>query len=498
MKVFDTIIIGSGLGGLVTAAILAKEGQRVLVLEKGKKTGGFLHTFKREQSVFNTGMNYIGSLEENGLLFQYFNYLGIMSELNIQPLDRDGFEEISFEGDANKYYYSQGKDEFANRLIQDFPQEAQAINNYTNKLWDITEKFPLLYLQNYDQIVKGQDYMNGGAWDFINKVTSNPKLKQVLAATNSLYAGVQDKTPLYVHALVNRQFIESAWRFVNGSQQLADALAQKITQNGGEILNRSQVVKIATDSVDQTWVETSSGERFFGKTIVSNIHPATTLKMLDDQRIKHVYRKRITELPNTASFFNIYIVFKPNQFKYINKNIYHFTNDHIWLPYTKKDQWPSYFMFYTGCSKKNQIWADNAALMTYMDYEEVAKWKGSIKGMRGDEYESFKQQKAEILLAQLEKRFPGIKKSIQSYYTATPLTYEHYNAAPQGSAYGIEKDHNNPYKSIILPKTKIPNLYFTGQNLNMHGALGVTIGAVLTSGEILGLNYLIDKIRSSL
>jgi len=133
-----------------------------------------------------------------------------------------------------------------------------------------------------------------------------------------------------------------------------------------------------------------------------------------------------------------------------------------------------------------------------MTYEEVMKWQGTMKGQRGDEYEAFKQQKADLLLAELEKKYPGIKSSIYSYYTATPLTYEHYNAAPQGAGYGIEKDHNSIYKSIIMPKTKIPNLFFTGQNLNMHGALGVTIGAVLTCTELLGTNYLINKIRSSL
>jgi all-trans-retinol 13,14-reductase len=133
-----------------------------------------------------------------------------------------------------------------------------------------------------------------------------------------------------------------------------------------------------------------------------------------------------------------------------------------------------------------------------MDYSEVKPWKGTQKAMRGDAYESFKEERMQKVLKLLEDKFPGIRSCMQSCYSATPLTYEHYVGSPNGTAYGIEKDFNNPYKTIVLPKTKVPNLYFTGQNLNMHGALGVTIGAVLTSSEILGLDYLINKIKKEI
>lgn len=491
---YDLIIIGSGLGGLVSGAVLAKNGLRVLVLEKGKKIGGLLHTFKREQTTFNTGMNYIGSLEENGFLYQYFKYLGIIDKLHLKRLDMDGFEEISFGHDSKSFLYGQGKDNFKALLTQAFPQEKNIIEEYTEKLWKITDKFPLLYLNNYNQIKKGEDYLNGGASEYITSLKASNKLKSVLGATNSLYGGVAGKTPLYVHSLVNRQFIESAWRFVGGSQQLANALVEVIEDAGGEVKNRSKVVTISTEDTENTWLETEDGERYFTKNIISNIHPAQTMQMVEDKRIKKVYRKRITELENTTSFFNLYLVFKPNSFPYLNRNYYHFMNEKVW-DLQNSSQWPNFFLFYTGSSTQDQKWAENANILTYMDYVELGKWKGTQKGMRGESYEEFKNRKADKLLVELEKKFPGIRSKIQSWYAATPLTYEHYTGAPQGSAYGIEKDHTNPYKSIILPKTKIPNLFFTGQNLNMHGALGVSISAILTSAEILGYDYLLQKIR---
>ena len=498
MKKFDAIIIGSGLGGLITAAILSKEGQRVLVLEKAKKIGGFLHTFKRDDTVFNTGMNYVGSLEKGGFFYQYLHYLGIINDLNIKRLNIDGFDEISFADSSEKYRFAQGKENFINQLVGSFPNEEKAIVDYTQGIWDITNNFPLLRLKDAEKITKGEDYLIGGASEFISNKTSNILLQNVLAANNSLYAGEKGKTPLYVHALVNRQFVESAWRFVGGSQQLANALVRKIEEAGGEVKNRSMVVKIATENINETYVELESGERYDARNIISNIHPSQTLDMLEDKRIKKVYRKRIYDLENTTSFFNLYIVFKKNGFPYYNNNFYHFMGQDVWVDKTRKTGQPSYYMFYTSASRRQQKWADNATVLTQMNYAEVAKWKGTRKSLRGDDYELFKQEKAEFLLGELEQKFPGIRSKIKTYYTATPLTYEHYNGAPQGAAFGISKDHKSIYKSIILPNTKIPNLFFTGHNLNMHGALGVTIGGVLTATEILGHEYLINKIKSSL
>lgn len=492
---YDIIIIGSGLGGLISANILAKEGYKVLILEKGNKTGGLLHNFKREQTVFNTGMNYIGSLEPDGFLEQYFRYLGVMDQLSLKRLDLNSYEEISFSGDAANYHYAQTQTGLINSLSESFPNYHQQIKNHIHHLYKVSDQFPLLFLKNYDKIDKGSDYLNGGVWQSINSLKVSSKLKSVLGATNSLYGGTKEKTPFYIHALVNRQFINSAWRFVDGSQQLANALQEKIETYGGAVKHRSQVTRITSISEDEFHITTKDEQLFRASKVISNIHPAVTLNMLEDQRIKSVYKKRISDLNNTAGFFNLYLIFKKDCFPYLNRNYYHFASSEVWGHEKSTKNWPGYFMFYTGLEKQDQKFAKNATVLTYMDFLDVKKWENTKKAMRGDDYKAFKEEKAQKLLNLVEEKFPGIKNCIHSYYTATPLTYHHYIGSPSGSAYGIEKDYNNPYKSIILPKTKIPNLFFTGQNLNMHGALGVTIGAVLTSAEILGFNYLLDKIR---
>ena len=105
-------------------------------------------------------------------------------------------------------------------------------------------------------------------------------------------------------------------------------------------------------------------------------------------------------------------------------------------------------------------------------------------------------EKAERLLNLVSQKFPGLPAVIENMEISTPLTYRDYTGIPEGSLYGIQKNFQEPLVSIVMPKTKIPNFYFTGQNTNLHGVLGVTIGAVATCSEILGLEFLLKKIKN--
>jgi all-trans-retinol 13,14-reductase len=137
-----------------------------------------------------------------------------------------------------------------------------------------------------------------------------------------------------------------------------------------------------------------------------------------------------------------------------------------------------------------------------MRYEEVKQWEDTFntvahKNDRGQTYTEFKAARTETFLQELEKKFPDIRECILSVYTSTPLSYRDYIGCNQGAMYGYTKDVNNPLKSFISPKTKISNVFFTGQSLNMHGILGVTISGVVTCSEILGSEYLLNKIVGS-
>lgn len=497
---YDIIIIGSGMGGLASSIILAKEGLKVCVLEKNNQYGGNLQTFVRDKVIFDTGVHYIGGLEKGQNLYQYYKYLGIIDDLRLKRMDVDAYDYITFEGDPNKYPHAQGYDNFINQLCKFFPEERETIQKYCDKIRSVCDSFPMYNVEEgapYDQKV-----LSIKAKDFLDELTDNENLKVVLAGSNSLYGGNGDKTPLYVHALSVNSYIQSSWRCVNGGSQISKLLVKQLRKYGGDIFKHQEVSSFEFEDDKLIGVKTKKGKVFYGKKFISNIDLNATIKMVGEDRFRKSFRMRINRLKVTPSSFSIYIAFKPESFPYLNHNIYHFKNKSMIWNATEHDpaKWPEGYMASMGVNSMEQKYAETMSVMTYMHFSEVEQWadtKNTVanKDDRGPEYEAFKQKHIELLLKELELKYPDIRSTIQSVHASTPLSYRDYIGGQKGNMYGFEKDADNPMKTFISARTKIPNLFLTGQSVNMHGMLGVTIGGVVTCSEILGKEYLINKIN---
>ena len=226
--------------------------------------------------------------------------------------------------------------------------------------------------------------------------------------------------------------------------------------------------------------------------------------MIEPGKVRKAYRTRISSLENTISVFILNIVLKENTFPYLNYNHYHYRNRDVWggLDYTD-ETWPDGFALFTPATSKSDKYADSIILMSYMKYEELAPWHDSFSTIpreeddRGAAYQDFKNKKAEKLLQLLEGQYPDIRNKIKAMYTSTPLSYRDYIGTSDGSLYGITKDYKDPLKTFISPKTKVPNLFLTGQNINIHGVLGVSISSLVTCAEFCGMNYLVKKINET-
>jgi len=500
---YDVIIIGSGLGGLVSATILAREGKKVCVLEKNNQFGGNLQVFSRDKSVFDTGVHYIGALEEGQNLNRYFTYLGIMDELKLRRMDIDQYDVITFDGDPAVYPHAQGYENFVAQLSTQFPEDIQAIKTYCDKLQSVCDSFPLYNLEAGSAYEEGTDLLTLKIKDYLDQLTNNEKLKAVLAGSNLLYAGIPDKTPFYVHALSVNSYIQSSYRCLDGGSQIAKLLVRRLKEHGGVALKRQEVVTADFEDGQLKAVEVKGGKRYEADLFISNIDPKQTIKIIGEDKLRKSYVNRIKNLESVISAFSMYIVFKPESFEYCNYNFYHFKDfPSVWNAQDYSDEnWPRAYMVSMNAYKDTK-WADNLTAITYMNFDEVKAWEASFntvvdKNDRGVQYEAFKKAKIEVFLTELERKFPAIRSCIKSVYASTPLSYRDYIGIERGSMYGFVKDAENPMKSFLSPKTRVKNLYFTGQSLNMHGILGVTISAVLTCSELLGKEYLLEKITNA-
>ena len=499
---YDIVIIGSGMGGLVCGDILSREGYSVCILEKNKQIGGCLQTYVRDRVIFDSGVHYLGGLDKGQNLYQLFQYLGIMDKLKLKKMDVDAFDKIIMDNDDKEYVFAQGYDNFIQKLLVDFPNEEKALRLYCDKIKEVCGKFPLYNLRTGGGFGNKSEVMEIDTKQFIESITADKKLQEVLVGNNMLYAGQPGKTPFYVHAMILNSYIESSWKCINGGSQIGHLMSKNIHNRGGFIKRDCAVKKIVVEEGKVSHVIVDNERRIDGKLFISNIHPAKTLEMTDTALIKNAFRNRIKSLENSISNFTLNIIFKEGAFKYFQHNYYYFKEGHVWEQgnYTKAN-WPLGYVIFAGAGK-NTDYAESMTILAYMRYDEVEKWDYTFNTVseaeeRGKDYEAFKKQKAEKLLNKVEEKFPGLRESIKTYYTATPLSYRDYIGNDDGSMYGIVKDYRDPVKTLISPRTKLPNLFFTGQNLNLHGVLGAAMSGIVTCVDLMGSEDIIEKIKNA-
>lgn len=501
MKKFDVLIVGSGMGGLVCGNILSKQGWSVCVVEKNKQLGGCLQIYVRDKVIFDSGVHYLGGLEKGQNLYQIFKWLGLMDKLRLEKMD-PAFDRILLDGDKKEYSIMQGYDAFEQEMIRDFPEEETAIRKYIVTIQQICDHFPLYRLQTEGDGAKKEAAMNCSAKQFIESITKNETLRAVLAGNNMLYAGSGEATPLYIHALTVNSYMESAWRCLDGGSRISKILAQNISMAGGLIIRNREVKKLISDETRITAALLSDGSFIHADFFVSNTSPANTFRMTDSRLIRSVTRKRVGAMRTTVSSFILNIVFKKAHFPYFKHNYYYHRSGSVWAmdAYDEKN-WPLGYAIYLSPGSKSG-YAGGMTIFAYMRYDEVSPWASSFntvssKQDRGAAYETFKNDKTEKLLDRVEERFPGLRKSILHKYTSTPLTFRDYIGNDDGNLYGTAKDYQNPMGALVSPKTRIPNLYLTGQYLNLHGVLGTAISGLITSIALTGKDDFIEKIRNA-
>ena len=494
---YDAVIIGSGLGGLQCGYILSMEGYNVCILEKNSQLGGCLQTFTRKGTVFDTGMHYIGSMDEGQILNNLFRYFGLTSTLNLKRMDEDGYDVVSYKD--REYKFAMGYDRFTETMLEYFPNEHDALSKYVTKLQEISKSVDIFNLREKSYSHTGYlDFFSVGMDDYLNSITNDESLRSVLLGLSPLYAGIKERAPLYLPMIIHSSFISSAYRFIDGGSQISDILAGYITGNGGTIIRKAEVTDLIYETGKIKAVKINNSEIIEGDTFISNIHPRTLLNIAGNVPFRPAYRNRIASIGETTGAFTLYLSMKKNSYEYINRNYYVFKTDKVWeAPIYESGEWPMGYMIHFSPSSASEKYTDSVIVNTYMKWEDVSQWEKTTVEKRGDDYREFKRRKAEKLLEIIEADFPGIKGMTEEYYTSTPLTYRDYIGSPTGSFYGMLKDFRDPLRSMVMPRTTIPNLLHTGQNINVHGVIGVTIGSVLTCSELLGTQYLVEKMRKA-
>lgn len=485
----NVIVIGSGLGGLTTALLLARSGFGVTVLEQSAQPGGCLQCFRRGAAKFETGMHFIGSAAQGQTLDSLLRFLGVRQDIELQQLDTEGYDVVSLCGEC--FQFANGREPFINTMSSYFPSQRKQLEQYFDLVQEVAAGSSLRSISNTSlDLVTNARYQLVSIDNVVESVITDPLLQRVLVGNLPLYAGERGRTPFATHAFITDFYNQSAFRVVGGSDAIARSLLHSIRREGGNIITNCKAERIVTDSEKATGVMTAGGEFLSSDIIISDTHPMRTLEMIDSAMIRPAFRKRINAMHQTVGCFAIYMEFKPESVPYMNHNYYGYMGPTPWnCELYSTDEWPLGFLYMHFAREKEQQWASTGVVLTYMRMDDVAKWSNTVIGKRGKDYEEFKKHKAQRLMEALERHFPGLHSNVLHSYTSTPLTYRDYTGTEGGSMYGVARDALHPEACRVPHRLRIPNVYQTGQNINSHGILGTIVGSIITCSELITLSF---------
>lgn len=460
---YDVVIIGSGLGGLICARQLALSGRHVVVLERQHAPGGCLQSYRRGGMEFDTGLHYVGGLDEGQSLHDAFKTLGLL-DLPWQRLDKDGFDQITI--GRQTFPLAEGFDHFADVLSDYFPQERAALQQFTAMLRDLPP------MEECSQV---------NAYDYLTSLFHDPLLVHVVSAAAMKMELRRESLPLFTFAHGLSSYVQSSWRLKGSGNLIVNSLIKDIEAAGGEIRCDSEVCELLQANASEqasgnkiVAARCTNGEIFEGSLFVSDVHPKLTLGWLKDARLqKSMFFRRIGMLENTFGMFTVSLVLKPDVLPYFNHNKYVYRKANVWTFHEEGDGIGG-VMVSARVPENNSRYVRQIDLLTPLPWSLCETWENTVVGRRGEPYEQQKEQWATECIRLAENVLPGLSDMIEKRYTSTPLTWRDYTLSPCGSAFGVRKDCRMPLMTMLSSKTPVSNLFLTGQSLMLHGLEGVT------------------------
>jgi prolycopene isomerase len=487
---YDDVVVGSGIGGLSCAALLARAGRSVLVIERHDRVGGYSHAFRRGRYLFDSAVHIVGGCEPvayegGGLVHQLLSTLGVRDQVEFEridpcyeavypgvslrvPCDLDGFVDAHAEEFPTE-----------EKGLREFVQECLAIRHETRRAADSEASFEVSQLQRrFPALLR---YRRATLGDVLDAHIESPKLRALLG-TLWPYLGLPPSRVSFVYfATMLMSYVADGAYYCRGTfQHFADALASAICARGGEVLLRSPVRRILVERGRASGVVLENGQRIAAERVISNADVLQTVnELVGREAFPPRYLAALDRLRPSLSAFVAYLAtdLPLDRRTTSHETFYYPSFDHDAACASSERGSPDWLSVTVPTLADPSLAprGEHLMLLTALVRHDAASWRER------------KGEMTDSLVRLADRHVGGLASHVSWVEGASPRTIERYTRNSCGALYGWELSPRNVGPGRPATQTPIEGLHLVGHWTQPGGGIyGVVTSGVQTARQVLG------------
>lgn len=490
--VYDYVIVGSGWGGLTQAALHARDGKRVCVLEASDRAGGFTQSFGGNGYSFTPGIFYLQGCQPGWKVHQFLEMIGLEDEIRFNRMNPDGYDKISVAGD--EFTVPLGVDNFAQKLVERFPDERSKIRRYfriMRRISDESEAFQRVY--SIPRLLRhpwrNRHWLRWALLtlqDVFDRLKLSPQLRAILGTQASILALTPDDAAIAAQSYIVIGYGAGAFYPKRGMAHLVERLVRYIRDRGGAVHFNARVKELRMRDHNLSVAVTDDGRRWHAQRFVSNLDPKLTFKLLNGYHVGPWIRQYMDYKYSVSSFL-IFLGLKNidlTRHGFGPWSTWHWPTRDIGQELKEVFETRTYKDPFVGmvtpslCTDPGVLAPPDCATMQLVccadfDYFQQTRRSGNRV------YENEVERVTDEILSYVEATFvPQLRRHIDYQEVWSPLDIRERIGTPRGNIYGAELSPHNFAFHRVSRRTPIKNLFLVGATSCYPGLLGVTTGSL--------------------
>jgi all-trans-retinol 13,14-reductase len=512
---YDAIVIGSGIGGLTTAALLAEVGWRVAVLEQHYTAGGCTHSYERNGYEWDVGVHYVGDMGAATMTRRLMDFL---TQGAVAWAPMDAHYDRFFIGER-VYDAVAGREAFRDNLLAHFPREAAAIDRYLDLLGEVARGMRTFTLDRtlppWAATLAGPILrrrlprsFNRTTWEVLSELTSDPELIAVLTGQWGDLGLPPKRSSFVVQALIARHYMHGGFYPAGGAWRIAESILPRIRATGGEVFTYARVEEVLLRDGRARGVRMADGHEIESRLVISDAGAINTFaRLLPEQAARdHGYERLLQTVKPSIGHLGVYVGLqgtaqelglpKTNFWIYPGNDYDGALDRFLADPH---GPFPVVYLSFPSAKdpdfERRHPGRATIEIVAPAPYDIFEPWAGSTWGKRGDDYEALKQSFGERLLEHLYDKLPQVRGQVDYWEVSTPLSMQHFCGYGRGELYGLDHDPERLRQGWLRPRTRIAGLWLTGQDVMSCGVAGAMMGGMASATSIVGVRRMMPVMK---